>query len=307
MDWVVYRDFPAELQPEWDQLLEESITQVPFLRYEYMQIWWRNLGGGEWKDAQLALTIARKDRKLMGIAPLFFTKDLKGYPVLMFLGSIEISDYLDVIVRETDLAEFIDGLYDFIHQPAFPEWKGLEFYNILDTSPTLKAFQETVQKNGNHIEVSHLQHSPYIPLPGDFELYLAGIDKKQRHEIRRKMRRAEESDSEVKWYLSQDASLLENDIEEFLKLMTLDDKKKTFLTPKMREQFLQIIHWGFSDGILHLAFLEVNGEKAAAHFSFYYQNRLWAYNSGFNPKFIELSPGWVLLGLELRWANEHGI
>jgi CelD/BcsL family acetyltransferase involved in cellulose biosynthesis len=67
-----------------------------------------------------------------------------------------------------------------------------------------------------------------------------------------------------------------------------------------------MLRCAFEVGCLHLAFLEFDGEKAAGHMSFDYLGRLWAYNSGINPKFIELSPGWVLLGLELEWANQHG-
>ena len=306
MDWFIYREFPIDLQKEWDELLDESITQVPFLRFEYMKIWWLNRGGGEWKDAKLALTVARRDSRLVGIAPLFISKDRTGNPVLMLLGSIEISDYLDLIVRPLDLEVFIEGLLDFIHQPDFPIWRSLEWDNILEPSPTLEVFRQSAEKKGHSVEVTHLQHAPYIPLPGDFDEYLAGIDKKQRHEIRRKMRRAEESENKVDWYESRDAGLLDKDIEKFLELMKFDPQKKGFLSKEMEDQFRQTIRWAFKADILHLVFLEIDGEKAAGHFSFDYQGRLWAYNSGFSPKYNDLSPGWVLLGLELRWANERG-
>jgi CelD/BcsL family acetyltransferase involved in cellulose biosynthesis len=55
-----------------------------------------------------------------------------------------------------------------------------------------------------------------------------------------------------------------------------------------------------------LSFLTVNGEKAAGYLSFDYLNRLWVYNSGLDRRFMEYSPGWVLLGYLLQWANENG-
>jgi CelD/BcsL family acetyltransferase involved in cellulose biosynthesis len=51
--------------------------------------------------------------------------------------------------------------------------------------------------------------------------------------------------------------------------------------------------------------MEVNGEKAAGYFNIDYGNKIWVYNSGLDRKFMELSPGWVLLGYLLQWANEH--
>jgi CelD/BcsL family acetyltransferase involved in cellulose biosynthesis len=34
---------------------------------------------------------------------------------------------------------------------------------------------------------------------------------------------------------------------------------------------------------------------------------LWVYNSGMNRDFSEFSPGWVLLGYLLQWANNQKI
>ena len=305
MDWTIYRYFPQELETEWNLLLDESITHVPFLRHEYLRIWWDTLGGGEWKSAELTIAAARRDGSLVGIAPLFLTPDHQGLSALMLLGSIEISDYLDLIVRPQDLKVFVDELLPFL-AANIPAWQVLDWYNLLDTSPLLEVIQQAAIKLGWHVELNQLQHSPYIPLPGDFETYLAGIDKKQRHEIRRKMRRAEEANQGVTYVIANDAARIDQDIEDFLALMANDAQKLAFLTPVMRETFRQMVRCAFETGCLHLAFLEINGEKAAGHLSFDYLKRIWAYNSGINPKYIELSPGWVLLGRELQWANQNG-
>jgi len=73
-----------------------------------------------------------------------------------------------------------------------------------------------------------LQHCPYIPLPGDWEAYLAGIDKKQRHEIRRKMRRVESSDVPVHWRIVSNNDDLDAEIDAFLDLMGQDAEKRLF-------------------------------------------------------------------------------
>ena len=149
-----------------------------------------------------------------------------------------------------------------------------------------------------------------ITLPGDWEIYLAGIDKKQRHEVRRKMRRAEESEVPVCWYLIDkehpaDEASLDAEIEAFLALMANDPEKERFLTAKMRQQMHDSIHAAFKAGWLQLSFLEIGGEKAAGYLNFDYAGHIWVYNSGLNFGFRELSPGWVLLGNLLKWANEN--
>jgi CelD/BcsL family acetyltransferase involved in cellulose biosynthesis len=74
----------------------------------------------------------------------------------------------------------------------------------------------------------------------------------------------------------------------------------------MREYMHQIARCAFRGGFLQLSFLEINGEKAAAKMLFKYRDILWAYNSGVDQRFREYSPGWVLLGYILQWANENG-
>jgi CelD/BcsL family acetyltransferase involved in cellulose biosynthesis len=248
---------------------------------------------------------ARQDGRLVAIAPFFYTPDHAGQPALMLLGSIEISDYLDLIVRPADLEEFLDQLLPFLKKPEFPAWQSLDLYNLLNSSPTLPALEAAAARHSLTYHQSQLQHSPYIPLSGDWETYLAGIDKKQRHEIRRKLRRIESSDVPTRWYFVTNGDELDHEISAFLDLMAQDHDKAVFLTPAMRQAMHAIIRCAFNENCLLMSFLEVNGQKAAGYIMFDYRDRVWVYNSGFDYRFMEYSPGWVLLGYLLKWANEN--
>ena len=319
MEFTLHRSFTdlETLAPEWNELLNESITHVPFLRHEYLRTWWGTRGGGEWPDSELAVVIARQDGQLVGVAPLFAAKNRDGNPALLLLGSIEISDYLDLIVRPADLSAFIPGLLDFLgysgpvglSMPA-PEaeskpWQVLDWQNIPEASPALPVLKHEAEKRNWAFAQEQTYHAPSIPLVGDFETYLCGIDKKQRHEIRRKMRRAEESGSELRWYCVSDGTALEAEVEAFLAMMAEEPDKAKFLTEAMRRQMQLACRAAFDNGWLQLAFLEVDGQKAAGYLNFDYLNRIWVYNSGIARRFLELSPGWVLLGHLLQWANEN--
>ena len=303
------------LAPEWNSLLKDSASAVPFLRHEYLTAWWQTLGGGEWEQGELyVVTARREDGTLAGIAPLFLTENRDGLPVLMLLGSIEISDYLDVIARPDDLPAFLEALLAHLAGVDAPAWQVLDWYNLLDNSPTLPLLVEAAAKRGWSANKEALQHCPYIPLPGNWETYLAEqVDKKQRHEIRRKMRRIEELNARsdpahqpVRWHIVQEEASLDAGINDFLQLMANDPEKSHFLSDAMRAQMRAAIHAAFQAGWLQLAFLEVNGEKAAGYLNFDYDGHLWVYNSGLDFRFRELSPGWVLLGHLLEWANQNG-
>lgn len=305
MKFTLHKDFSEISAPAWNALAEAGITDTPFARHEYLSQWWKTLGGGEWEQAELILVSASENDQLIGIAPLFKAEH-DGRSALLLVGSIEISDYLDLIVRAEDLPRFLSGLIDFL-APSGP-FAGLPFdwYNLPDSSPTLAAFKAESEKRGWTYREEIYRPTPRIALNGDFEAYLTGIEKKQRHEIRRKLRRAAESEIPVRFYVVEDAVALKSEIESFLQLMAQDSNKAGFLKPAMREHMNAVIHNAFANGYLWLAFLTINGTKAAAALNFDYKNKLWGYNSGVSRDFMELSPGWVLLAHQIRWACEHG-
>jgi predicted N-acyltransferase len=214
----VIRTLPKmeSIAEEWNDLLRHSASHVPFLRQEYLNAWWQTLGGGEWANGELYVVIGRKENgALAGVAPLFFTYNRESVPALMLLGSIEISDYLDVIASSEDLIPFVSALFDHLASSQAPAWQVLDWWNLLDNSPVLPALQTAASARGWDYSQELLQHCPYIPLPGDWETYMAGIDSKQRHEIKRKMRRAESHFLPVRWRVVEDEAELDEAVDEF--------------------------------------------------------------------------------------------
>jgi CelD/BcsL family acetyltransferase involved in cellulose biosynthesis len=304
MEFKLHKDFTELDAQAWNALLTESITDAPFLRYEYLDTWWEHLGGGEWKQSELLLISASENGKLVGIAPLFRAEH-DGRPALMLVGSIEISDYLDLIVRPADHPRFVNGLLDYIESSGTSNWRALDWYNLPDSSPTLTALRDESEKRGWVFSQEIYRPTPYIPLSGSFESYLAGVEKKQRHEIRRKMRRAAEGGKNVRFYVAGPDADIEADINDFFRLMAQDPNKADFLHPAMRAQMTATLHRAHEHGYLWLGFLEVDGVRAAASVNFDYGNKLWGYNSGVGREHMELSPGWVLLSHVIQWCCEN--
>ena len=304
MDYKLLNDFTEIDAAEWNDLLNLSVSDTPFLRYEYQHAWWEHRGGGEWQDAKLVLVTARQDGKLTGIAPLFIA-EYENQPALLLNGSIEISDYLDVIVSADDHTRFISGLLDFLASSLPDGWSKLDWYNLPDDSPTLAVLKVEGEKRGwTHLEEVY-RPTPRITLNGDFDEYLSCVEKKQRHEIRRKMRRAAESGRVKFTIVPQDADI-EPEIEAFFHLMIQDPNKALFLKDVMRHQMVHTVHAAHKYGYLWLAFLEVDGVKAAASLNFDYKGKMWGYNSGVSRDHMELSPGWVLMADVIQWCCENG-
>lgn len=307
MEITLNTEFSASMEQTWNDLLDRSNPHVPFLRFEYLQAWWQHRGGGEWPlDAQLALLFGHKDGVLAGIAPCFIAEH-EGEKHLLLLGCIEISDYLDLISEEADRADFVKSMIAYVESspPGLGKLGAIDLYNVLEDSPTIRAFEE-LDPSKSRLKIEQLQHSPYIKLTGNWEAYLASLDSKQRHEIRRKMRRAAEAEIPAEVYFSANIEKLEADMDIFLGLMAQDEDKRAFLTPAMREQLKAIMRAGFSMSCLQLVFLKIGDEFAAGYLNADYLDRIWVYNSGLDTRFMSYSPGWVLLGHLLKWANENG-
>jgi CelD/BcsL family acetyltransferase involved in cellulose biosynthesis len=304
MEFRLHQGF-SEIDPAaWNELASTGISDTPFARHEYLQQWWRTLGGAEWSEASLILISGWDSGRLVGLAPLFKAKH-DGRDAILLVGSIEISDYLDLIVRDADLPAFASGMLEFLAELPDSRLLPLDWYNIPESSPTTSVLQGEAKRRGWGFDADVYLPAPHVSLNGDFESYLAGLDKKQRHEIRRKLRRASEGSLPARMRLVESEADLEHEIDAFLVLMAHDPEKARFLNPEMREHMRAVIRLAFQNGYLHLAFLSVGDTNAAASLDFDYRNKLWGYNSGVNPEFTELSPGWVLLAHQIQWATEH--
>jgi CelD/BcsL family acetyltransferase involved in cellulose biosynthesis len=289
MEYTLHKDFSEIPASAWNELAEAGISNTPFARHEMLSTWWNTLGGGEWQQARLVLVSASDNGRLVGIAPLF-QANYDGHPALLLVGSIEVSDYLDLITRPEDLSRFLSGLLDFLSQSECCSGLPLIWYNLPDSSPTLAVLRSESENRGWDYQQEVYRPTPRIALDGSFDSYLARVDKKQRHEIRRKMRRAADSQLPLRFYIVEDRQALDTE----------------FLKPAMRAHVAQVIRTAFDHGYLWLAFLSLNGVKAAAALNFDYGNKLWGYNSGVNRDFMDLSPGWLLLTNQIQWACEHG-
>jgi len=267
MEFTLHHEFPTHLKEDWDALLPDSQLNTPFLRFGYLQHWWQTRGGGEWpRESQLAIVSAHEEQNLIGIAPLFVAAQ-SNKKTIYLMGSKEICDYLDLIVRPQDLESFTDGLIDTLISADFIAWDQLIFYNLLETSPTISLLEKASVLHHWQFRQECTSQSPYILLPDDWDAYLASIDKKQRHEIRRKMRRSTEN-TDFNWRFCTEQETLEEDIDSFLYLMALDAEKKKFLTDSMLQQQRLTLRWAFKENILQLSFLEIMGKKAASYFCF---------------------------------------
>jgi CelD/BcsL family acetyltransferase involved in cellulose biosynthesis len=290
------------LARKWNDLLHRSPFDTIFLTLEFQRTWWQCLGEGD-----LLILAVHEDGALIGIAPLSATTDPQGRRTLGIVGCTEVADYLDFIVAQGREEAVYAAVVDYLAGSSAPAWDVLDLCNVHQDSPTLTVLPALAEARGWVASAAKEDVCPIVRLPGTWEEYLQMLDKKQRHEIRRKLRRIE-AEVAVDWYIVGPEHNLEAEVEDFLALMAASTPDKAaFLTPQMRDFFRQLARVTYRAGWLQLVFLEIDGQKAAAYLNFVYNNRVLVYNSGLDWKsFPKLGVGIVLIAYCVRHAIEEG-
>lgn len=283
---------------EWDELSGRSITDTPFQTLAYQRAWWQHLGIGE----LFSVVVADEQGQLQGLACFYL---LDGG--LYWNGSMQESDYLDLLAPAGLAANVWATVWDTLASPDFPAWHTLDLCNVPAGSPTRTILPQLLSGRDNLQLTTEIQEvCPIIPLPNNFEHYLESLDKKQRHELRRKLRRAEAEDVQV--VMARPGDNLPQLVNDFLELLQKSTPEKNqWLNDGRRALFQDTAAAAMAAGTLQLLFLEVEGQKAAALFNFDYKGRIWVYNSGLDPAaFGYLSTGVILTAKAIEQAIDSG-
>ena len=301
MNLEIYRQAAAftALAGEWNKLLQRSTSNTIFLTWQWQATWWEHLGEGE----LLLLALRGDDGSLLGLAPLYLVETAPGQRRLAVVGCVEVSDYLDIIAARGYEEAVYTALLDFLAGEEAPAWDSAVLCNLPESSPTCHLAESLAARYGFSARLKAQDVCPVINLPATWEEYLSSLDKKQRHELRRKMRRAER-EAQIHWYIVGPEHDLSAEAEAFINLHQKSSAgKKGFMGERMKGFFRATMQRLAGPGWLQLSFLEINGEKAASLLCFDYRDEILVYNSGYDPqRYAHLSPGIVLLGHCIRHA-----
>jgi CelD/BcsL family acetyltransferase involved in cellulose biosynthesis len=309
----------ASLQEEWNALLRRSRFDTIFLTWEWQSTWWQYVGAAR---GSLCLLAAREDGRPIAILPLYLTEEA-GVRSLQVVGCVEVSDYLDLVIEAGREEEVYRALLEWLASAEAPGWDVLDLCNQPQSSLAHTRLIEMAIDLGFGAKSEEEDVCPVVALlqePGGpvdagedpaWGAFLARLDKKDRHEIRRKIRRVEREapDSRVVVVTGREAGVdLDAAVDRFIALHRLSSPAKdAFMTVEMQAFFHAIARVLADRGWLRLFFMEVGGVPAAAYFCFDYNDEVLVYNSGYDPgAYPQLSLGWVLMARVIQHAISAG-
>ncbi|RJQ39161.1 MAG: GNAT family N-acetyltransferase [Dehalococcoidia bacterium] len=260
----------ASLNLDWS-----SVFVLP----PWLRVWWQVFGEGN----ELYLRSFRDDKGLLGLAPLRI-KDKTAYLV----GSADVCDYLDFITVPGQESLFYDALLSELEKDGIGR---LELESLRPETSAIHYLAAIARERGFRVATTRENVSLEMALPETWGEYLTTLTPKQRHEARRKLRRLNEA-GQVNYKCEENPPEINLAMDTFLRLFGLSRAEKaSFMTPAKETFFRSIADETAKNGILRLGTLEFDGEAAAMIMAFDYDDTVYLYNSGYDPRFENLSVG----------------
>jgi CelD/BcsL family acetyltransferase involved in cellulose biosynthesis len=265
-----------------------------FVLPAWLKVWWDFFGD----DITPCLCSIRQGESLLGIAPMMRRGD-----GMSLMGSPDVCDYLDFIVVSGRETEFFRELVGHLRQCGITH---LDLGPVRDDSTVLTALSRVAKGLGCEFSCRREDVSLEVDLPATWEEFLLSLTGRERHEVRRKLRRLDEA-AGVRFRMLERAREIGREMDTFLTLFGLSrPEKAAFMTAPMPGFFRSLAKTLGELKLLRLCVLDLDGAPAAAALCFDYRSTVYLYNSGYDPHFRPLSAGLLCKVFSIRESIRSG-
>jgi CelD/BcsL family acetyltransferase involved in cellulose biosynthesis len=266
-----------------------------FVLPPWLSAWWQVFGEG----MEPEVLRVRKGERILGLAPLV-VRDRSA----RLMGHPDVCDYLDVVVDPENTAQFFKSLLKYLVRRGI---RRLDLGPLRPESPLLVKGSPMAAQTGNRVVCEKTEVAMELPLPTGWETYLQMLAGKQRHEIRRKLRRLHEA-AAVRYRVVTGGDAMESALDRFLDLFGANRAdKRVFMTDRMQLFFRQLARNMGAWQMLRLGLLELDGDPAAAVMCFDHRGTTYLYNNGYARKYRHLSVGLLSKALAIKDSIERGM
>lgn len=294
----------ADLRDEWNRLASD----VPFRRWEWLEAWWRHLGGPD--DELHLLCVRDATGHLVGLAPWYVQSTAMEGNVVRFLGSgLVCSEYLTILTADGCCDAVAERVADWMVDEADRTWDAIELDGVADDDPAVTAFMQRLESRNHSIHKTPGSSCWRIPLPDSWESYLKCLSKSRRERVRQLQRRQFDAGRAIV-QRARSASDLQRG---FDILVDLHQQRRQSLgqpgcfSQSAFESFLREAACRFFDlGRLRLQWIELQGRPVAVEIDFEGGNTLYHYQSGIDPALPRERPGWLGTSAALKSAVDDG-
>lgn len=339
--------FSAIPRATWDDLAARNPWATPFSSWAFQRAWWDaygssahdqtlvvrrrgSPGGAGTGDLVAIVPLMHRHQVEPGDADTASTirhghaANLTPVPATakaVYFGASYHADYATILAAPADLPAVAMALVDHLASaepdaadPDHPApWDVIDLRRLRCGDPVAEALTDAFGRReireGWTLNLEREDVCPVATLPvdGTFEDYLDTLDKKARHEIRRKFRRAEGVGHVALTVSGAPLAELDTFIDLHQSKWGADGLFPP--TPGGDASRLFIRRWfeeSGPDGPVRLFFLTVGERRIAAGILVTDRDRLMFYNAGSDPAALDLSPGVLLAGACIQLAGGEG-
>jgi CelD/BcsL family acetyltransferase involved in cellulose biosynthesis len=265
-----------------------------FVLPAWMSVWLKVFGEGQ----ELFLRTVRQDEKIVGIAPLMLRAG-----VARFIGDIDVCDYQDFVTAPGYERDFCGALLDDLKKNNILE---LDLGHVRPDAAVMTTLAPLAEKRGCQVVSSQEAVSYEMDLPPTFDAYIESLSTKQRHEVRRKLRRIYET-GETEFLTVTASAEVPGVMDVFFRMFVESRQDKAdFLTERMRSFFRLLAGAMAEIGLLKLGVLSLDTRPVAQIMCFDYNNCIYLYNSGYDPAYTAESAGLLSKVLAIKDSIERG-
>ena len=286
------------LDPErWNTLVARAAGGSVFLTWQWQTEWIASFLDGR---ALQILTVVDPAGALTGVLPLYAEAPGRW----RIVGGEDVSDYLDLAAAPGAEA----AVWEALLQQRGDDAAVWDLRGLRPESPTLAVLPDLAAARGLVATAEPEERCPILPLPASWDEYLARLSGKDRHELRRKMRKLEAELPAVTVRAHASVDGWDEAMSSFLTLHRASRTGKArFMDERMERFFRRSLRALVAAGWTRLWFLESAGTPVAGFLCMEYGGSVGLYNSGFDPAHAKLAPGIVLLGHVIRDAIERRV
>lgn len=294
MEYELVEETFESLYAHWKARQKDFLWFCPFMLPFWMETWWKTFAF----DHKPHIYSIRTEGKILGIAPLIFQKD-----TARLIGNPDVCDYLDFVVLPGHEAQFFHLLMECVKAHGI---KTLDLNPVRADSSVTNKLLPVAEALGFETAISEEDVSLERTLPGSWNDFLESLSGKERHEIRRKLRRIEEA-GELEFRMVSDEMAIDGAMTTFLDLFGRNRSDKArFMNEPMSRFFRSMARSLAKEAMLRLYLLNLNSVPVASVLCFDVGNRFFLYNNAYDDRFRSLSVGLLSKVLTVKDAIERG-
>jgi len=294
------------LHESWNGLLDQCACDLPFLRHEWLRLWWAHFG----REHRLAIVTARRGGRLVLALPMMEVRQNRFCVPFVTLRSLTNahSYRFEILVKPGEEAS-LESVWAYLRRRERP-WDVVELQELSARCATHDGFLEGARGTGHPVGLWQAYESPFLELRGTWDAYVNGLRAKFRSNLRNRWKRLGKIGAVTNEVIRGGAALTEA-LDDAFRIERLGWKGEGGSAIASDPALLSFYAaWGnlaAERGWLRLWFLKVGGRRVAFEYDMEYKRTLYCLKIGYDSEMHPYSPGQLLKERVLERCFTEGV